>query len=140
MLGRTHISGGIVTSLLFCGDDMSAIVFVVIGSILPDIDHPGSMIGKNIPLLPRLFKHRGFTHSILFCLLMSLVNMWICIGCFVHIIMDMMTKQGVELFYPLKSRIRFPLARYVVTNGIFEKMLLYVCYIIIFYLLYIRYC
>ena len=139
MLGKTHIGGGIVTSLLLCGDDVVAMCFVAFGSILPDIDHPGSMIGKNIPLLPRLFKHRGFTHSILFCLITLLINIWICVGCLVHIIMDMLTKQGVELFYPLKSKIRFPLARYVVTNGIFEKMMFYVCYIIIFYLLYIRF-
>lgn len=140
MLGKTHISGGIVTSLLLCGDDVTAMCFVTFGSILPDIDHPGSMIGKNVPLLPKLFQHRGFTHSILFCLLMSLVNIWICIGCLVHIIMDMMTKQGVELFYPLKSKIRFPLTNYVKTNGLFEKFLFYFSYIIIFYLLYIRFC
>lgn len=140
MLGKTHIGGGIVTSLLFCSNNVVAMCFVVIGSILPDIDHSGSMIGKNIPLLPKLFKHRGFTHSILFCILISFINIWLGIGCMVHIIMDMMTKQGVELFYPLKKKIRFPLAKYVVTNGIFEKIVFYGCYIIIVYLLYISYC
>lgn len=140
MLGKTHIGGGIVTSLLLCGDDVVAMCFVVFGSILPDIDHPGSMIGKNVPLLPKLFRHRGFTHSLLFCLLTLLINIWVSIGCFVHIIMDMMTKHGVELFYPLKVKIRFPLTNYVKTNGLFEKFLFYSCYIIIFYLLYIRFC
>lgn len=138
MLGKTHIGGGIVTSLLLCGGDVVSMVYVVFGSILPDIDHPGSMIGKNTPIFPKLLKHRGFTHSILFCILMFLINFWVGIGCVVHIIMDMMTRQGVELFYPNHSKIRFPMAEYVVTDGKFEKVLFYLCYLFIAYLLYIR--
>ena len=97
------------------------------------------MIGKNIPILPKLLKHRGFTHSLLFCLLMGFFNIWIGIGCLVHIVMDMMTRQGVELFYPYKNKIRFPLEKYVVTNGKFEKLLFYASYLFITYLLYIRF-
>ena len=138
MLGKTHLGGGIVTSLLLCGGDVVSMCWLVFGSILPDIDHPGSMIGKNVPLLPKILKHRGFTHSILFCVSMLLFNTWLCIGCIVHIIMDMMTKQGVELLYPNHSKIRFPLAKNVVTNGIFEKLIFGICYLLIAYLLYIR--
>ena len=139
MIGKTHLGGGIVTSLLLCGGDVVSMCWLVFGSILPDIDHPGSMIGKNIPILPKLLKHRGFTHSLLFCLLMGFFNIWIGIGCLVHIVMDMMTRQGVELFYPYKNKIRFPLAKYVVTNGKFEKLLFYASYLFITYLLYIRF-
>ena len=138
MLGKTHLGGGIVTSLLLCGGDVVSICWLIFGSILPDIDHPGSMIGKNVPLLPKILKHRGFTHSILFCILMFFINFWLCIGCVVHIIMDMMTKQGVELFYPNQSKIRFPLAKNVVTNGVFEKLIFGICYLLIVYLLYMR--
>ena len=139
MLGKTHLGGGILASLLFCGGDVVSSLFVVVGSILPDIDHPGSMVGKNVPLIPKLLNHRGLTHSISFCVMMSLLNAWLGIGVLVHIVMDMMTKNGVELFYPYKKRIRFPLAKYVVTNGNFEKVLFYLCYLCIAYLLYIRY-
>ena len=138
MLGKTHLGGGIVTSLLLCGSDVVSVCWLIFGSILPDIDHPGSMIGKNVPVLPKLLKHRGFTHSLLFCLLMGFFNMWVGIGCLVHIIMDMMTKQGVELLYPYKKKIRFPLAKNVVTNGIFEKLIFFICYLLIVYLLYMR--
>ncbi|VEB43121.1 Inner membrane protein ydjM [Chromobacterium violaceum] len=39
------------------------------GSLLPDIDHPKSWLGRRIPFLSRpisyLFGHRGITHSLL---------------------------------------------------------------------------
>jgi inner membrane protein len=139
MLGKTHLGGGILTSLLLCNGDIVSSVWLIIGSILPDVDHPGSMIGKNVPLLPKLLRHRGFTHSILFSILISLFNVWLGIGSLVHIVMDMMTKQGVELFYPNKAKIRFPLAKKAITNGIFEKVIFYGCYLLITYLLYVRF-
>ena len=136
MLGKTHLGGGIVTALLLCSGDIVSSIYVMFGSMLPDIDHPGSIIGKNVPLLPKLLKHRGMTHSILFCVIISFINIWLGIGCSVHVLMDMMTRQGVELFYPIKKKIRFPLAKYIVTNGLFEKILFYGCYLLIGYLLY----
>lgn len=41
------------------------IFFVVAFSLLPDIDHPKSEISKFFPFVGKIFKHRGFTHSIL---------------------------------------------------------------------------
>lgn len=131
------MGGGIAASLFLCGGDLVSCVCVALGSVLPDIDHPGSMVGKNVPLLPRLLRHRGVTHSLLFCVLASLVNGWLGVGCLVHIVMDMMTRQGVELFWPMKKKFRFPLAKCVVTNGWFEKILYYSCYLFIGWRLYV---
>ena len=139
MLGKTHLGGGILMSLLLCKGDVVSSICLIVGSILPDIDHPRSIIGKNVPILPKLLKHRGFTHSIIFCVLISFFNVWLGIGSLVHIIMDMMTKQGVELFYPNKLKIRFPLVKNTVTNGLFEKVIFYSCYLLITYLLYKRF-
>lgn len=41
------------------------LAFVVFGSLLPDIDHTDSQISKSMPLVARLLKHRGPTHSLL---------------------------------------------------------------------------
>ena len=40
------------------------ILFVVVGSLLPDIDHSGSQLGKLVPWTSILLKHRGATHSL----------------------------------------------------------------------------
>lgn len=139
MLGKTHLAGGIITSLILCSNDVVSMGWLILGSVLPDIDHPGSIIGKNVPILPKMLKHRGFTHSILFCILCSFFNVWVGIGSLVHIVMDMMTKQGLQLLYPYKAKIRFPLAKNVVTNGFFEKVIFYGCYLLITYLLYLKF-
>ena len=139
MLGKTHLAGGIITSLILCSSDVVSMGWLILGSVLPDIDHPGSIIGKNIPLLPKLLKHRGFTHSLTFAIVVSLFSPWIGIGCLVHNILDMMTKNGIELLWPIHNRFRFPLAKYVKTNGKFEKLVFYLSYLFITYLLYIRF-
>ncbi len=41
------------------------ILFVIVGSLLPDIDHSNSQISKKIPIIAKLLKHRGVTHSLL---------------------------------------------------------------------------
>lgn len=122
MTGKTHLNGGILTSLLLCTDVTSGLL-LVFGSMLPDIDHSNSFLGKNIPLIHRLFKHRGFTHSLLFCAFILLANKWITYGIMIHMLLDMMTKNGIKLFWPLNINIKFPLAKFVKTNGKFEKLL-----------------
>jgi membrane-bound metal-dependent hydrolase YbcI (DUF457 family) len=41
------------------------IIFLIFASILPDIDHPGSELGKYFKPVGMLLPHRGVTHSIL---------------------------------------------------------------------------
>lgn len=122
MTGKTHLNGGLLASLIFCSDIPSGLL-VTFGSILPDIDHASSFLGKNIPLIHKLFKHRGFTHSLLFCVVIFLLNKWIAYGVAVHILLDTSTKNGVKLFWPSNINIRFPFARFIKTNGKFEKLL-----------------
>lgn len=97
--------------------------FTHFGSLLSDIDMRGSYISKRFPLIYKLFgkkfKHRGFTHSLLFLGLIALVGdtvlvssndniVFTCIfsgllaGVMSHICLDLITKEGVELFYPVR--------------------------------------
>ena len=135
MLGRTHLGTGILTSLLLCNGEAIPFCMVCLGSVLPDIDQGSSMIGKNVPLIPKLLKHRGLTHSLLFCLCCYFLTVWLCVGVAIHILFDMMTRNGVSLFYPHKGKIRLPLAKYVVTNGKFERIVFYAVYLCIVALL-----
>lgn len=94
------------------------IVPALIGSILPDIDHPKSHIGRRFPMFSGLFfkafGHRTFTHSLPFCfgagILLMQWNTSIGIGAFAgilsHILLDFLTpfSNGVALFYPFRKR------------------------------------
>ena len=124
MLATTHIAFAILCGLLLLlvfpiTDVPVFFTFLVIGSILPDVDHKGSIINKLVPLtrwVPYLFKHRGVFHSLFPVALLSgvfyilrapTIGIYLCIGYLSHLLSDAMTSLGVGLFYPLsKSRAR----------------------------------
>lgn len=114
--------------------------FADLGSAFPDIDLKSSYVSKRYPLLSKYFgkrfRHRGFTHSIIFllilgigCLFINYISQFnivvhsITFGFYVgygsHIILDLFNPQGVELFYPCK--INFKLLN-IKTNSTFEKI------------------
>ncbi|MGE7933902.1 metal-dependent hydrolase [Viridibacillus arvi] len=127
MTGNTHILGGITAGLAFAQisnyDPLVLIGSSVIGALIPDICHSGSKIGRTFRITSKIvnniFGHRSFTHSLLFLLLMSFVmNTYISnesitagvlLGMVSHYILDMATKNGIKLFFPLKITVRFPL-------------------------------
>jgi len=103
-------------------------LFLVIGAMLPDIDHPRSKIGQKYWMVSMFTKHRGAFHSI-FLPLVFLVLAWIfvpqamsavlglAVGYIAHLIGDAITVTGIRPFLPLtKFRIKGP----VKTGRIFE--------------------
>ena len=104
---------------LFC-------ISTTIGALLPDIDTPSSLLGRFFPLISRsmakAFKHRTLTHSLLsillFIFLLSLaphldygesfyriIVLGLMVGHISHILLDLLTPQGVLLFYPLSWKV-----------------------------------
>lgn len=96
---------------------------IVLGSALPDMDHPNSYIAKKLSFLgkiiSRVFSHRGFTHSIFFIISLEFIRRYslhffkeenrmlfsyFMIGTIVasatHIFMDIFVGNGVKLFFP----------------------------------------
>lgn len=136
MTGKTHITGGIAASLAFAQityyDPVILLGAGVVGAILPDICHGGSKIGRALPLLSKiinaLFGHRTFTHSLLFLLLVGVllnavpvyeaVTAGILVGMASHYVLDMATKNGIKLLFPLKITVRFPVT--ATTGGAVE--------------------
>jgi len=123
MTGRTHITLGAAAGLLIAAhlraDPVLCFLAGCLGGLLPDIDCPQSMISGWVPgssLVMKLgrVRHRAFTHSILFIVL--LVAAWFAAtqrfiipypaavslfaGVASHILSDMLTPQGVMLLYP----------------------------------------
>lgn len=86
-------------------------------------------------ILVGLSRHRGFTHSLLGLVLFSGIvyigtsnyNLYVAfvgfvIGYVSHLVLDLVTVQGIELLYPYKKNIRIPLG--IKTNGIVENLIL----------------
>lgn len=99
----------------------------ILGSLLPDIDHPKSWIGHRLKgistFIASIFGHRNFFHSplalgILFGLCWYLFQGSIfvfasnafCLGYLTHLIGDWITSQGIPIFWPIKKRFRSPLS------------------------------
>ena len=70
-----HVIIGILFSMGFTTEQMD-IFFVVIGSLLPDIDHHRSLLGR-FNLLSPFMTHRGFSHTLLGCICLSLPFLYI---------------------------------------------------------------
>ena len=125
MTAPNHIAGGIVFTGLFCSffsiNIFANPVFIsitFIGSLLPDIDHTKSWIGKSVyPIakwLSRNYGHRTITHSIFFLIGIFLISAFIeknfrddysisiilFFSILSHLIFDMVTLAGIPLFYP----------------------------------------
>ncbi|MDP4549918.1 metal-dependent hydrolase [Alkalihalobacillus macyae] len=135
MEGKTHAIGGIclgiATQSYYITQSMDAPETIVyygaclLGSLLPDICHPGSWTGRRARVLSkgisRFFGHRTITHSILFILLIywltstfsfqydELIQTGLLVGIVSHLLLDAMTVRGIQLFYPITIRVRFPM-------------------------------
>ncbi|KIE63994.1 metal-dependent hydrolase [Candidatus Riesia pediculischaeffi] len=114
---------------LFDGDFIHLISGSIIGSMIPDVDHPCSRIGRlmrciSLPIY-KLSGHRGITHSLLFLIIIILslnpvlersivsydFTKSFFLGYFSHIIGDIFTKNGVPLFWPFKTKISLPILK-----------------------------
>ena len=87
---------------------------LAVGSLLPDIDHPSSYLGKRHKMVSgvtnKAFGHRGITHSLLgFILIGIIVNLtdriedivfWLMLGYLLHLLEDSFSQRGVKWLYP----------------------------------------
>lgn len=123
MTQSNHITGGTVFTGIFASlwdinifSDINLLVVCWFASVLPDIDHTKSPIGKMFyPLakfLDKKFGHRTITHSLLFVVASILVvkailpfnfTLVFAFGLISHLLFDMVTVQGVPLLYPFKK-------------------------------------
>ncbi|WWO96139.1 MAG: metal-dependent hydrolase [Candidatus Dasytiphilus stammeri] len=121
---RAHL-----TPILTHGDWWHIISAAILTSLLPDIDHPRSLLGQHLKWLSAsmrvIFGHRGFTHSILalatavkllnLILLLSRVIIpadvrhGMIIGYISHLIADSLTPAGIPLLWPLRWKLRLPI-------------------------------
>lgn len=122
MLGRTHLALALFISTFYFSHysygvmtDIVLLITFILGSIFPDIDTPKSLLGRKTPLIPYLFKHRGFFHSITAMIMISLilglaikplVGIFFAAGFSSHLILDAISKEGIKV---MGKKIKGPL-------------------------------
>lgn len=134
MKSNTHLIGGVAAGALYktmtdlppetLQHELTFFGAAVLGSLLPDLCHPGSFIGKKTSVLSKTisktFGHRTITHSWIMILLVMMLPQWIdwryedsfsmglVVGVMSHILLDAATSRGVQILYPLPIRFRLP--------------------------------
>lgn len=119
-LTDTHLTAPLVAGL-------------IVGSLFPDIDEPGSYVGRRSLgtsyIINFLFGHRGLTHS-LFPVAILIFLFWqfpislllgFTAGYLFHILGDLFSKSGVPLFLPFSSK-KYAIPIYT-TGGIMEHII-----------------
>jgi inner membrane protein len=130
-MARSHVVVGLmgwiaVAPLLHAAPiDPEYLGLAVAGSLLPDVDHPKSWVGRRTrPIstaIASVLGHRGVTHSAvavagLAVLLMhaGIRHAAVCalaVGYLSHLAADMLTPQGLRLAWPMRGTWGIPLCR-----------------------------
>jgi inner membrane protein len=168
MLGKTHIVNSAAISMIpmiiehpisYSNSYPIYIFLIILGSIIPDIDEPSSIIGRRVlktsTLINTIFGHRTITHNLT---LVSLIAMYIyyininnsgyifafLFGIALHILQDSMTYQGVRNgIFPFQRLgyhfVLLPRIYRFAVGGLSEKVIFYTSLLVIFSALYIRF-
>ena len=138
MRGTTHVIGALALALAageagLLAPTPSVLAAAALGGLLPDIDHPGSVLGRRvlpIALLAQLLGgHRGPTHSIAVAFaagalalalgLPATVAAALMLGYASHLALDYFNPTGVPLAWPLRAR-RYAAPATIRTGGAVE--------------------
>lgn len=131
MMARSHVLVGMaswatIDTMIAGGSagDVAALGLASIGALLPDIDHPGSTLGRLVPFislpLAAIVGHRGVTHSIIgIGAVLAAMGYWgaawfvwpLGIGYVSHVAADMVTPSGCPLLWPSRRSFSFNLWR-----------------------------
>jgi inner membrane protein len=102
-------------------DPIASLAFVLLGAMLPDIDHPKSLVGTKVKVVGMLSKHRGFFHSLIGAVVITVIielvlralgiynsqlPAFFLIGFLTHLLLDSTTVHGVRFFYPTNLKTR----------------------------------
>lgn len=148
MLYKTHVAVTYAAALpmLLSTNSLTVgnVIAVGIGSIFPDIDHPGSFIGQRTrgvsDGIRMVFGHRGLAHSLVgaafflfvsqFVLaalgLPSIWSEWFLVGYLLHMVEDSFSKTGVGWLQPLyNKRIQFGFKKIYYSTGEWSETLIF---------------
>lgn len=126
------------------------LLFIGLGTMIPDIDHPDSKVGRKFnriaTFVHKRFGHRTMTHNALFVLFwfglsylsflfnvkwLTTLFVYLAIGVYLHLLVDAYSISGINWFYPIiKRRKRRRVLKYK-SGGFFEQVWLFLMLIVI---------
>lgn len=126
MTGGTHFLAGAAIGALVgqkAGSPFAGAALGGFAALLPDIDHPGSTVGrvvKPVSVILEAIGHRSVTHTIWFCLVVSsvlaaLLGLSVAffgilfLGSLSHVILDSFTRSGTRPLLPVPFHVWGPL-------------------------------
>lgn len=136
MRWNSHLIFGLLIGLIWISffgvsNKYMFIGFVLFASLLPDIDHPQSKLGRKVKpiswLVNKVFGHRGVLHSIFPAIILyfvfvyaigwKTVGMGLSVGFVSHLMSDALTKEGINFTHPVaQTRI----SGFIKTGGAME--------------------
>ena len=140
MMAGSHVALGVAAWLVVAphlglpAAAPACLGLAVLGSLLPDADHPKSWLGKRLrpvsSTIAAALGHRGLTHSAAavaicaWCLLHSGAPRWVVGpltgGYLSHLAADLLTPGGLRLAWPLRRTWSLPLCK---TGSPFEPLI-----------------
>ena len=131
MMARSHVVVGLAAWVWAAPHlglpplDPVALALATCGSLLPDIDHPHSWVGRRLRLISRplaaMIGHRGLSHSVLAVVACFVLLRWegvnraavapVIVGYLSHLGADLLTPAGLRLAWPLPRRYAIPVCK-----------------------------
>jgi inner membrane protein len=131
MMAKSHVAVGLAAwmgsaPLLHVSPlDPWYLLLAVAGSLLPDVDHPKSWVGRRTrpvsTMIARVLGHRGITHSALAVALLVVLLLHagyrrgavdaLAVGYLSHLGADMLTPRGLRLAWPHRRIWALPICR-----------------------------
>lgn len=131
MMAGSHVAVGLAAwawaapRLGLAAYDPAGVALALAGSLLPDIDHPGSWLGRRVrpvsDLVCGLLGRRGCTHSMIAVVLCAAALRHhgpargllcpLAVGYLSHLAADLLTPRGLRLAWPLPQGFAVPLCR-----------------------------
>ncbi|MBI1970803.1 metal-dependent hydrolase [Candidatus Woesearchaeota archaeon] len=135
MMFKTHLAIGFLVGLIAMhyiqpSNQVLFMILILLGSLLPDIDHPNSTLGRKTKIIALLFEHRGFFHGflsiipLLFLLSFILTKVQliaVALGYASHLLSDALTVEGIMPLHPLS---RWRLKGFLRTGAFYEGIFL----------------
>ena len=143
MMYKTHLALTVLITIIALQFlDYEPILFLLVAlfaTLVPDVDHSNSKLGRKVPFIGMIFTHRGLWHSVFplfgFPYLISLYSVPMAVAFFLgyasHLLGDAVTEHGIFPFYPLKFRIN----GFLRTNTVGETMVYFLIIFLIGYIL-----
>lgn len=159
MLGKTHIVNSVAIAAIpltinIIDTQYTIILFLVaIGSLIPDIDEPNSIIGRKLKFLSYpiniFFGHRTITHNLILFTALAIFFytkeytylLALNIGILLHILQDSITYQGIKNgLFPIRrlgyNFVLFPRAFRFAVGSITEHIIFMFSVIFILFIIY----